>query len=71
MMEILDEARHFADVTHPQRSKDLEMCLKRVVFKMELLGRVYKVSAASREALRALRSVLTRAPRFSDRKSVV
>lgn len=43
MMEILDEARHFADVSQPQRSEDLEMCLKRVVFKMELLGRVYKV----------------------------
>ena len=43
MMDILDEAHHFADVSQPQQSKELEMCLKRVVFKMELLGRVYKV----------------------------
>lgn len=47
MTEILDEAHAFVDSSNLQRSKDLEMCLKRVVFKMQLLSRVYKVRSTS------------------------
>jgi len=47
LTEILDEAHAFVDSSNLQRSKDLEMCLKRVVFKMQLLSRVYKVCPSS------------------------
>jgi hypothetical protein len=46
-MEILDEAHSFLDSANPQQAKDLEMCFKRVVFKMQLLGRVYRVGPPS------------------------
>ncbi|KAL7415552.1 hypothetical protein BDY24DRAFT_263485 [Mrakia frigida] len=58
MMEILDEAHAFVDSSSLQRSKDLEMCLKRVVFKMQLLSRVYKPILSTHLFLSALGSIL-------------
>lgn len=48
MSEALEHANHFQNTAHEPQAHECELAIKRVVFKMQLLDRVWKVRSSHR-----------------------